>query len=322
MIKTKERLDLQDEHENPEQTVDYYYDLYMDDVKLRCKLTTVKMKQSILETKVLPFFGSMRVCDITPKLIRKWQVGLSDPELGFSSSYLHYINAQFSAFMEYVKELCDLPANPFERVRSMGSLKTRCSRYWTPKEYFAFRDAARAEPLAYICFETLFWTGIRVGELLALTPEDIELDRKEISINKTFQKISGKKYVWEPKTKSSVRTIMIPEFLADELKEYMDGIETYDDWRRVFPVDVDWLHYRIHKYAKIAQVRDINVHGLRHSAASLLINRGFGALEVSHRLGHSRPSITLNTYSHMFPSRQEDIVNFLDRVESGESGND
>ena len=169
MIKMKERLDLQDEHENPEETVDYFYDLYMDDVKLRCKLSTIRMKQNIFETKVLPFFGSMRVCDVTPKLIRKWQVGLSDPEFGLSSSYLHYINAQFSAFMEYVKEICDLPMNPFEKVRNMGSVKARCTKYWTPKEYFAFRDATKVEPLAYICFETLFWTGIQCSRSVSQT---------------------------------------------------------------------------------------------------------------------------------------------------------
>lgn len=300
---------------NDRGTFEYFYEIYMNDIRLRCKMSTLRMKQNVFENKILPFFGKMRICDITPNVIKQWQVEQSSAEFGYSSSYLHYMNAQLSAFMEYVKELCDLPVNPCTRVRSMGSVKNRSSKYWTPEEYFAFRDATKVEPLAYICFETLFWTGIRAGEMLALTPEDIDLKRREITINKTFQKIRGKKYIWEPKTNSSNRTILIPDCLVKELKEHIKNQKSTDEWRRVFPVDIDWLYYRIHKYAKIAGVRDINVHGLRHSAASLLINKGFGALEVSHRLGHSRPSITLNTYSHMFPSRQEDIVNLLDEID-------
>lgn len=315
MAKKHEKTVMSDEHESAENTIDYFYKLYMDDVKLRCKLSTVRMKQNVYETKVLPFFGPMKLCDVTPKVIREWQVQQSDPAIGRAPSYLHRINAEFAAFMQFMTDICDLPVNPCTRVRKMGSQKSRSNRFWTPEEYFKFRSATEVEPLAFIIFETLFWTAARVGEVLALTPEDIDLNRKEIAVTKTFQRVSGSSHVWEPKTNTSNRTIMIPDHLVEELKEYMDGIESLDKWRRVFPVTDDWLSYRIHKYAKIAGVRDINVHGLRHSAASLLINNGFGALEVSHRLGHSKPSITLNTYSHMFSSKQRDIVELLEDVE-------
>ena len=67
--------------------------------------------------------------------------------------------------------------------------------YWTYDEYIAFGEGVKDKPLSYICFEVLYWTGMREGELLALSPADIDLDNKTISINRTYQRIEGKMYL-------------------------------------------------------------------------------------------------------------------------------
>ncbi len=292
----------------------HVYEIYIEEMSHRCKLSTMNNKTRIFETKILPYFGRMRLKDITPESIRKWQDDLCAPSVGLSKTYLRTINTQFVAFMNYATKLYGLHENPCKRVTCMGMSNNHEMRFWTPEEYKTFRAVVKDDPLAYICFEVLYWTGMRTGEMLALTPDDINFTNNEISITKTYQRVRGHEYVWEPKTNASVRRILMPGFLSDELNEYILTIRTYDSFHRIFPVDDSWLCYRIHKYAKMAGVHDIKVHSLRHSAASLLINEGFTALEVSRRLGHRKVSTTLDTYSHMFPTRQDAIATRLNEI--------
>lgn len=194
-------------------------------------------KTRIFKTKILPYFGRKRLKDITPEVIRKWQDKLSAPALGLSKTYLRTINSQFIAFMNYVTTLYGLHENPCKRVTCMGVFNTHEMGFWTPEKYMAFRTAVKDDPLAYICFEVLYWTGMRTGEMLALTPDDINFANKEISITKTYQRIRGHEYVWEPKTNASIRRVMIPRFLSEEIKTYILTIKTYDSFHRIFPVD-------------------------------------------------------------------------------------
>lgn len=91
------------------------------------------------------------------------------------------------------------------------------------------------EPMAYYCFEVLYWSGIREGELLALTPADIDLKRKTISVTKTFQHINGRDLVTDPKTPKSRRKVKIPDFLCEELRDYLRAQGRLKRSARLFP---------------------------------------------------------------------------------------
>lgn len=86
--------------------------------------------------------------------------------------------------------------------------------YWTYDEYIAFREGIKDKPLSYICFQVLYWTGMREGELLALTAADIDLDTKQIDINKTYQCLHGEDIITTPKTRKSKRKVPILDFLC------------------------------------------------------------------------------------------------------------
>ena len=296
-----------------EEIFEHIYAHYMEDAGRRFKLSTMKNKRNIFEKKILPYFARMRMKDITPKCILEWQNRLTADPHHYSQTYLHAINCQLNALMQYAKKVYDLPDNPCERVDFIGSSDAGELQFWTPEEYKKFRDVL-PESLAVICFEMLYWTGIRVGEMTALTAADIHLEDREIFINKTYRRLGGVDYVWSPKTESSVRRVMMPDFLIGELREYIRTMPEPDDQTRLFPVNDAWLFYRLKKYAPIAGVKRIRCHDLRHSAASLLINEGFDLLEVSRRLGHKRPSTTMNIYAHLFPTKQEALVNRLDEI--------
>ena len=146
---------------------------------------------------------------------------------------------------------------------------------------------------------TLYYTGMRVGELCALTPADVDLEGHTITINKTFQRINGRDVIWPPKTPKSNRVVTIPQTLANCLKEYMDKCYEIQPDDRLFPYTKSFLNHEMLRGCKKSGVKKIRVHDLRHSHASLLIEMGCQPLLIADRLGHEKIQTTLNTYSHL-----------------------
>ena len=186
-------------------------------------------------------------------------------------------------------------------------------------EYIAFREGVKDKPLSYICFEVLYWTGMREGELLALSPADIDFDNKLISINRTYQRIGGKDVFTSPKTRKSKRKIPIPDFLCQELSDYIQSRYMLDADERLFPVTKSYLSHEMIRGCKNTGVKKIRIHDIRHSHASLLINQGCDALMLADRLGHEKVSTTLNTYSHLFPHKQQELVHSLESLQATDS---
>ena len=91
--------------------------------------------------------------------------------------------------------------------------------FWTKQEFKQFLPSMDKKPEARMAFLLLYWTGMRIGELLALTYEDIDLEKRIISISKSYQRLDGKDVITPPKTPKSNRKITIPSFLAEELKD-------------------------------------------------------------------------------------------------------
>lgn len=140
---------------------------------------------------------------------------------------------------------------------------------WTKEEYKKFAEAVMDKPQSFYAFEVLYWTGLRVGELLALTPEDIDLEKYTISINKSYQRLQGEDYITDPKTEKSNRTVSIPDFLCEELEEYMAMLYGFKKNDRLFQITKSYLHHEMIRGAKISGVKRIRIHDIRHSHVSL-----------------------------------------------------
>ena len=152
---------------------------------------------------------------------------------------------------------------------------------------------------------------MRLGELLALTPSDLHLNQKYISINKSYQRIGGRDVITDPKTPKSKRNITIPDFLVEDLREYLDMLYSPDPNERVFRVTKSFLEKEMRRGAKEAGLERIRIHDLRHSHAALLIEMGFPILAVSNRLGHEKIQTTLQVYGHLYPNKQQMIADKL-----------
>ena len=193
-------------------------------------------------------------------------------------------------------------------------------QFWTPEEFAAFIRKVD-KPDYKMLFEFLYITGCRRGEALALSWDDIDLDKKTVKINKsvTFKAKDGEKTfkVTTPKNVGSNRTVSIPKFLCDDLNEYRRWqSENCAGDAFVFcgerPLPATSIAREMEYAIRDAGVKRIRVHDLRHSCASLLIHKGVSIVAVSKRLGHTSIEQTLNTYSHMLPDDQKMILEALE----------
>lgn len=294
---------------------------YLEDMPNRLKPTTMENKRYIIEGKIIPYFGKLRVCDIDTIKVRKWQnelISYRDANGSpYSQTYLKTINNQLSALMNYAVAHYRLSANPCKAAGSMGKSRAGEMDIWTLDQYEQFSGVIQKSAMK-LAFDILFYTGMRSGELLALTPADI-LPTKRISIVKNFAKIKGEELLLEPKTQKGNRCISIPDFLYDDIQEYIAklyGIERED---RIFYFTEYALNKEIKRNAVKAGLQPIRVHNLRHSHASMLIEMGFSPLEIADRLGHESVKTTLDTYSHLYPDKDQQLADRLNQFRRSET---
>ena len=314
-----ERDFLEKQSANPDMTFQNLYEIYMEDMAARLKQSTLLTKKAVLQTHILPFFGSKPINEIKASDVRRWQAKLMSSPNNYSQTYLKKINTELNSIINYAKRFYDLNTNPCGKAGTIGKAKAEEMDYWTYDEYIAFREGVKDKSLSYICFEVLYWTGMREGELLALSPADIDLDNKTISINRTYQRIEGKDVFTSPKTRKSKRKIPIPDFLCQELSDYIQSRYMLDADERLFPITKSYLSHEMIRGCKNTDVKKIRIHDIRHSHASLLINQGCDALMLADRLGHEKVSTTLNTYSHLFPHKQQELVHSLESLQATDS---
>ena len=192
----------------------------------------------------------------------------------------------------------------------MGKEKTREMLFWTKEEYRKFSDAMMDKPISFYAVEVLYWCGFRMGEMLALTREDFDFEKKTVRIIKSYQRIDGKDVVTDPKTPKSNRIVQMPDFLADEISDYIKSLYGIADDERIFPITKTYLHHEMDRGCKATGVKRIRIHDLRHSHVSLLIELGFSAVAIADRVGHESIDITYR-YAHLFPTTQKEIAQKL-----------
>ncbi len=309
-----ERNFLQRQSFNQDILFENLYYVYMEEMSLRLKPSSIITKRNIYETKILPFFAKKPVNEIRAADIRKWQNCLLESEHDYSKTYLKTINNQLSAIINFARKYYNLESNPCEQAGSIGTSRAEGMQCWTLEEFLAFREGIMDKANSLICFDVLYWTGIREGELLALSEQDINFDKKELFINKSYQRLEKKDIITPPKTRKSRRKIPIPDFLCQELLEYRKGPNYDAGNERCFLFSKACVNHEIRRGCKNTGVKKIRVHDIRHSHVSLLIDQGFDALVIAERVGHENVSTTLNTYAHLFPNKQMALISSLENL--------
>ena len=249
-------------------TFEAFYEIYTKDMKARLKENSWITKQNIVETKILPYFGQRKISEITTKDVIAWQneqlAYRDEKHKPYSQTYLKTLHNQFSAIFNHAVRFYDLRANPASKAGNMGNEERREMLFWTKEEYQKFAAEMMDKPVSYYAFEMLYWCGIREGELLALTPADFDFQNSTVRINKSYQRLHGEDVITSPKTKKSNRTIKMPQFLCEEMQDYLGMLYGLKKKDRIFTVTKSYLHHEMDRGSKAAGVKRIRIHDLRH----------------------------------------------------------
>ncbi len=296
---------------NPLMKFEDYYKLFLSDKEKNWNISSTVTRKSKIENWILPFFKDYRLSDIDYKKVIEWEKYLNNSDLSEATKKT-LCNILSSMFNHAIK-FYNLKENPLLKAGSIGSFKRNEINFWTLEEYKEFISHID-KPQFKIAFDTLYYTGLRIGELKALTLNDFDFSAPKIKVTKTYQKIDGKAYIKDPKTNSSNREVYIPESLANEILELTSHYYDFKEDEFIFKLAEQTYRKELNRVCEEFNLKRIRIHDLRHSHASLLINSGYDVLMVSERLGHSSPKMTLDIYSHLFPSKQEKLARELDKI--------
>ena len=257
-----------------------FVDIYLTDLEPRIKRNTFLTKKHIIETKILPYFGKRKLDDIRTSDVIQWQNEImklkkDNGEL-FSPTYLKTIHNQLSAILNHAVNMYGLKDNVARKAGTMGKEENKEMEFWTQEEFQTFLECVADKLISYYAFES-------------------------------YQRLEGKDVITDPKTPKSNRTIVMPDFLAVEMEDFISSLYGIKDDDRIFTISKSYLHHEMDRGAKLAGVKRIRIHGLRHSHISLLINLGFSALAIGERVGHEAVDITYH-YAHLFPTVQTDMA--------------
>lgn len=289
------------------------YDYYISDCEARMKPATLLGKKKTFKAHLLPYFGKFKLTAITPVTVRTWQNELINSGK-YADTYLRRLHVELTAIFNFACKLFGLKVNPCRGAGNMGKSKSGIKNFWKPEEFNKFITAFEDKPMSKTGFTILFYSGIRIGELLALTAEDFNFSDNTMRINKNYVRIAKVDYIQTPKTEKSNRVITMPPAVMNMVKEYMFSLYDYKKTDRLFPVTEFYFLHDMNKGSAKAGVKKIRLHDIRHSHASMLMDMDVPIKQISERLGHENIETTLSIYAHMYDDKENVLASKLEEM--------
>ncbi|MHC6496890.1 tyrosine-type recombinase/integrase [Enterococcus faecium] len=311
--------------------VKQYLDFWMEEyVKLNLKYNTYENYRFTIKNHINGYLGKKKLTDLSPALLQnfinaEFKKGYSKKTMTITHSVL--------------KNVLNMAVYPWGLIKQNPMLYVKIPKYearpTTKKDLkiISLEDfdhmleiTPEGHPF-YIPLNIGFYTGMRVGEVCGLTWDDVDFSNGTITVEKQMVKNDGAWVYGTPKTSSSNRTIFIGQTLLAILKKhkkqqlenrmkygklYIDSnaVCTKEDGELVTPSVVKWNTRRISNALSLS----FNFHSLRHTHATLLLENGAKMKEISERLGHSRISITMDTYSHVTDKMRNETVDIMENL--------
>ena len=317
----KAEQDFIKEHTNScDMTFGELWNIYEKHIKLKLKYNSYRTIKNRIETHALQYFKDYKLSKIDSRIYTNWQAELEDA--GYSYKYKSSLHGAIRTMLNYGIKFYGLKNNIASSVGNFSKRNEIPKEHtiWTHEEFKKFINAVDND-MYKLFFETLFYTGLRLGECLALNWNDLK--GNYIIVNKTLTRNikNGKKTVNSPKTATSYRKVKISNYLLNRLKEYKEKCHKYVEFENgwyifgnINPLSTTTVERKKNKYCKLAQVKQIKIHDFRHSHASQLLSSGVPITAISQRLGHSDIEMTLNTYSHMLQTDEDKVIDVLDNL--------
>ena len=303
-----------------------------DYVSINTTDRTQESYSSIVEKHLIPSLGKLMLTDLPPQHIQSYYAeklskGRADGKGGLSARSVVYHHRILSKALDYAVKM-GLVVRNVAKVVEPPRVARKMMQTLSPEEVTRFLDVAR-ETDYYVYFATLLYTGLRRGELLALRWRNLDLDSGTLTVVETAYKLGNGEYrIKEPKTPQSRRTVTLPSSLVELFKIYRTDQELLriqlgvslnaDDF--VFirpdgsPINPNAITLAFRRIIKRAGLKNIRIHDLRHTHATLMLKAGIHPKIVSERLGHANIAITLDIYSHVLPGLQEAAAEKFDMI--------
>ena len=300
-----------------------FMDVYQEYIEYKSKLVKLQTLNKIKElSRYLQPIMNIKVNDLDVATYNKYNLYV-DKE-GYSVNHKNKILNLLKNLIEYSHKYyntSDTILTFIENYKEVNPFKKEM-QFFTYEEFLKFESVI--DELDYkTFFEVLYYLGLRQGEACSLTWSDIDFKKSEVSINKTITtKLKGQLYtISSPKTKKSNRVLPIPKKLLESLKTLKNNAkkkkyfkETWFVFGDELPFRETTIQVRKNKYCKLAGVKQIRIHDFRHSCASFLIQNGASIVLVSKYLGHSKISITLDTYTHLYENELKKVSSLIDTL--------
>ena len=303
---------------------------WLESVHARLTDSTWRTYSQLTRAYISPAMGKVKLRELTPSLIQRFYNQMVSDGVGLRTVQKTHtvIHASLNAAMKLgiIGRNVDDATQPPKPVHKE-------MKFWNQAQVQEFLSSAKeAKDRNYALYFIALVTGMRQGEILALKWSDVDLGKETLTVKLTLHRMPGGGLrLQKPKTKTSVRTIRLGKetlkVLAEQksltAKEKSASNGLWQDEGYVFPSSIGsamdasnlWKNFR--RILKLSKLPAIRFHDLRHTAASLMLNNGVDVLVASRRLGHAKPSITLDVYGHLIPSSQAGVADVLDRLVSG-----
>ena len=285
------------------------YDIYIEDISHRLRKNTVDGKKNVFKNRILPYFKDKPINEIQAADIRAWQN--KQIAAGYSNAYLDRIMNMIVTIFNYAVTFYNLPVNPCTKAGHMGK-RTRSLNFWTLDEYNAIMEHV-TDPAAHVAIELLFYSGMRFGELLALTLADLDYNKQTISITKSLQRKNRQNDITAPKTDNGIRVITMPAAVMEHLEDYTRKLYGLQPDDLIFTFTRSLIRNNMKRACTASGVSCIRIHDLRHSHVSLLIDLKFTPLLIAERIGDTVQMVN-NTYGHLYPSRRQEVADRLNQL--------
>lgn len=286
---------------------------FMPDYKTRTKSQTYDV--GVARLKRLDYFFDRKLSSISPIVIQDWHNYLLEDNV--SMSYIYSLHQFLQIILNFAEKLGLVSRN---NAKVAGNVKRSRGKvdFWTIEEFTTFIQTFNQkrvnEKLMFTVYWFLFFTGLRIGELQALTWKDIHFEEKWVYIHKSIYYRNRKNWEFtDTKTQSSVRKLYLDDDTLKYMREWKEVQEQIGKIDFIFsdnglPIVKNRVNKMLIRHAEKVSIKSIRVHDLRHSHASLMLQLGMNDLELKNRLGHSDISITLGVYSHLHPTAMRSVA--------------
>lgn len=304
---------------------------YIPQHKEDCKPLTHKITEIYIDSIFLPYFGEAQLSKINTQAIEDWKlqikaetITLKDGTIKpkYTPSTIKNILGRLSAIFNFAISRNFMTENPVACKSGINApSKNNNISFWTVDEFNQFLnevDTIKCNTKKFVVprniykltYSVLFYSGIRIGEYLALTIGDYNSKEGYLNINKTISVLDKDNIlIQNPKTKAGFRTVSLPRKICEKLDEYIKTLPSNSPEDLLFPLlSLDQIRWMIDKVTSHTNIKRIRIHDLRHSHASMLINMGVNIKAISYRLGHEDIQTTLKIYSHLYPKFGKELA--------------